>query len=187
MRVENKENVMKKSSKSFIFWLLLLVPIIAISMVLILDIGGFRTTAVDLVKGRKQVEQLQIDAVKEQEKIQREWDKLKLREVELQNMESDLLLKKDDMAIVEEETLKLNTEAEALQAKLTAEVEDLMDVVALYEKMETENAARILELLEEQAMTVLILKNMKTDSAAAIIEQMQPDKAAAIVHAMLYK
>lgn len=174
----------KKKTTSFISLLIFLIAIVVVlALVFAFDIGGLRTAASGLIKGPEKPQPVLDDA--EQNKIQREWDKLNAKEAELSKKESELKSKETDLKALEEETTKLNDEAKSLQAKLTAEAEDLSAITKLYEKMEPENAASILELLEDRQMAVAILKNMNADQAAQIVEQMQPEKAAEMTKMML--
>jgi flagellar motility protein MotE (MotC chaperone) len=177
--MDAKINDRKKRSFS-LFWLMPLVALVIIALMFAFDVGGIFTAATDFLLGPEPSDLLPTEAEIEQRRIQTEWDKLRQAEKELERLEAQLKQKEEELKAMEEETLRLNEEAKALHAQLNSEVEDLMDLVTLYGKMEAKKAARILELLEDQETAVLILKNMKTDKAAAIIEAMQPEKAADI-------
>jgi len=180
--VANTDN--RRKGAFFLLWLIPLAALLIIALMFVFDVGGVFTFTKNSLLGPESTGIVPTEAEIEQMRIQSEWNRLNQAEKELERLEEELKQKEEELKAIEEETHRLNEEAKALHGQLASEVEDLMNLVTLYEKMEADKAARILELLEDQETAVLILKNMKTEKAAAIIEAMQSEKAAGISRSM---
>ena len=72
-------------------------------------------------------------------------------------------------------------ELERLTQVLTAQFEDLMEIVKICENMNGEEAAAILSQMEDTEKVILIFKNLEKEKSAEILGLMNPEDAANIL------
>lgn len=102
-----------------------------------------------------------------------------------QQAESELEGLKEQVKKLEEEKEELNKEKEEIEKEKEKEVEEeanaphreLKDLVRMYERMSSQKAADIIVKLND-AEALMILTNMKPDTASGILEKMEPEQAA---------
>ena len=184
---ETRQKVKRKSKIAGLLWILPVILITALLVIAALDTAGLRTAALQMIQGNSAVTpdpSSELEA--ERKKLEDERNRLTLWDQQLAEKQESLVQREESIAAIEEETRRLNEEAMELKGKLSAQFDELMEVVVLYEKMDAERAARILELMGDRNMAVTILKNMKKEKASAVLEEMTPQSAAEFTKLMLY-
>lgn len=101
--------------------------------------------------------------------------------------EERLNILKSDVKKEIERLEKLKKEIEEAQKSLDIKIQEgLLKVAKMYEAMPSEEAARKLEKLDEDA-AVIILNSLKPKTAGKILAQMENDKAASLSKKILIK
>ena len=158
---------------------------LAISLILVyyLDIGNFRTTANAFIENIYKDNFEETGEDKELQSLKWQLDKLKSKEEQILQLEDAIKKREIDLLDKEEELDGLIEENEILKKNLTSQLENLNEVVKLYETMEPQNAARLLEEAEID-FAAYIVKNMNRDTAAEVLSLISTKKAADIIDEM---
>jgi len=159
--------------------------------------SGMRDTLTDILIGReKQVIEAELalgfegrvsEAVEEalaeeRAALDAQRQALDSRERELGQRESAIAHREYEAARALEEIAARRREADALAAKAEGKLNDIAALCALYESMEPESAASIMEKMDDVKTLAAILSSMENKRAAAILEVMESAKAADILN-----
>ena len=165
---------------------LILLLVIAGAIVYFFDIGGLKGFALSLIgKGpslpvdQKSPEQIAIE--KENDFIKTEKAKLSALRTDLENYRTQLDNKNKELEDKENDLRLKMEETEKLENNLSAKLNELTDLIGIYDKIEAEEAAAILSELEDKDQMVLIIKNLKKEKSAEILGIMDPKLAADIL------
>ncbi len=165
-----------------------------------LDLAGWRSSVrnalTDILIGKeKQVIQAELsfafeDRVAEEISLRLADERAALADEKtaLDAREAGLLAREAEVARREAEAIeKLNEleaqreAVEALEAQAEQKIADINQLCALYEAMEPERAASIMEQMEVADLLIKIIFHMQNEKAAAILEVMEKEKAADIL------
>lgn len=159
--------------------------------------SGMRDTLTDILIGReKQVIRAELALgfegrvaaaveealAEERAALETQRQALDSRDQELSRRESAIAQKEHEAAQALNEIAARRREADALAAKAEGKLNDIAALCALYESMEPESAASIMENMDDVSTLVTILSNMDNQRAAAILEVMESAKAADILN-----
>lgn len=127
-------------------------------------------------EGKENLDMLKETLDEEKDKIQAEWITIEEQKKDLEDKESILDKKEQELADLEHQLTGLKTQLET-------SLKDIKDVAQYYELMEPNNAAKILNDLEDEFI-VHLFKNMKKESVSRILASIDPKKAASVTKKM---
>ncbi|MGI6707455.1 MAG: MotE family protein [Clostridia bacterium] len=161
-------------------------------LIFILDIGGLRSRALPVleafglpVEGQISQEDLQqkLQLEAERQKLAQDMEAVARKAEELEELEHELLKKEGLLNEAEKELKEKEDELEEMKAHLSLQINEIREIVQIYEKMDGENAAKVLAELvdEDEELAVRIFKNLKKDKAGEILAYLDPKKGAGII------
>ncbi len=127
-------------------------------------------------EGKKKLDTLKENLDEERAKIESEWAKIEEQKRDLEDRKSILDKKEQELTDLEHQMTGLKTQLET-------SLKDIKDVAQYYELMEPNNAAKILNDLEDEFI-VHLFKNMKKESVSRILAILDPKKAASVTKKM---
>jgi flagellar protein FlbB len=127
-------------------------------------------------ESKKNLDMLKETLDKEKTRIESEW-------VTIEQQMRDIEDKKNILDKKEQELTDLEHQLTGLKTQLETSLKDIKDVAQYYELMEPNNAAKILNDLEDDFI-VHLFKNMKKESVSRILANLDPKKAASVTKKM---
>lgn len=179
----------KKSKVLLILFLIILLIFLSGALVIIFNIGGakdFIFSALEKVVISQYPDKL-IDGSelkREKEYINIENTKLAGLKIDLENYETQLNDKEKELIEWESRLEEKEKEIQQLDKKLSQEFQELTELLGIYVKMNSEDAAAILSETEDLRHVILVIKNLKKDKAAEILGLMDRKKASHILDNM---
>ncbi|MDD5091556.1 MAG: hypothetical protein PHQ23_11650 [Candidatus Wallbacteria bacterium] len=107
-------------------------------------------------------------------------DRFRTKKIELDSREAEINSKIEQMKKMESMLDEKNREAELIEAEALSQKDRIARLSRIYERMEAESAAKILDNLDVEILSE-ILTGMKEKKAAEILNFMAPDKSARVV------
>lgn len=126
----------------------------------------------------KTPQQLELEKLEKQKK-QLEQEQAQLDELSIKLAQWEVQLKAKESELIEQEN-----NLEKLQQKLESRLNDITELTEYYEKMDSKDAVEILNNIGDNQLIVIILKNMKQQSASEILALMEPLRAARLMEMM---
>lgn len=180
----------KGRTRSIVFIIIIFLLVFA-ALAIVFDIGGIRKLAYSIIgidldrQTTAGMTAVEIELAKEKDFIEAEKTKLSALRTDLENYKAEL----DNRAkeLDERETLlaEKEQEIERLNETLSGQIQDLMEIVKIYENMDGDAAAAILSQMEDTEKVISIFKNLKKDKSAEILGLMNPEDAARIIDQLL--
>lgn len=181
----------KKGRTRSITFIIIIFLLIFAALAIVFDIGGIKKFAYSIIGKALDKETMagmtavEIELKKEKEFIEAEKTKLSALRTDLENYRAELdnrakELDEREMLLEEKEQ-----EIDRLNESLSEQFQDLMEIVKIYENMNSDEAAAILSQMEDTEKVILIFKNLKKEKSAEILGLMNPEDAARIVDRLL--
>jgi flagellar motility protein MotE (MotC chaperone) len=188
-----KKGAKPKRKKGWLIAVIILFFLLSSSVLLFaMDIGGLRSRSLSILEGvglpaegKVSQEDLQQKRLLEEERkrLAQDMAAVARKAEELEELEQQLLKREVDIAEAEKEMKEKEGELEGMKDRLSLQVNEIREIVQIYEKMDGENAAKVLTELvdEDEELAVRIFKNLKKDKAGEILAYLDPKKGAGII------
>lgn len=174
--------------------------VLSVAAVFALDLTGWRSSMRDaltdiLIGKEKQVikaelslafedrvaEEVSLRLAGEQAALADERSALDAREAELANREAAIARREAEAGETLSELAARQEAVDAREAQAERKIADVSELCALYEAMDPQSAADIMERMEDADLLLQIITQMQKKNAAAILEVMEKEKAADIL------
>lgn len=120
----------------------------------------------------------------EQERLEREKRQLQEERKQLEELSKNLEAWELQLKAKESELLEQQKAIQEMQKKLESRLESIQELAKYYERMEPEDAVKIIDNMADTQLVITVLKNMKQERASQILSLMEPGKAARIMEMM---
>jgi len=188
-----KKGPKAKRKKGWLIAVIILFILISSSALLfVLDIGGLRSRSLSILQslglpgeGKVSQEDLQQKLLleEEREKLAQDMAAVARKAEELEALEHELLKREGIISEAEKQLKEQEDELEEMKDRLSLQINEIREIVQIYEKMDGENAAKVLaELVDkDEELAVRIFKNLKKEKAGEILAYLDPKKGAGII------
>ncbi len=120
----------------------------------------------------------------EKEELQDMKRALEEQRLNLDELANSLMLWDQQLKEKEKELEGQREIIEELQQRLDTKVKNIQELVTYYEKMDAQEAVKILENIADNRLILNILRNMKEQKCSDILATMDPRRAARLIEAM---